>query len=72
LQQELHGLFVLAADNEAEALMAGASGLDLVMRVNSPEAAADQLQKILKPGDYLLLKASRAIALEKVIPLLDC
>ncbi len=68
----LDGLFVLAADNEADALMAGASGLDLVIRVDSPEAAADQLQKILKPGDYLLLKASRAIALEKVIPLLDC
>jgi UDP-N-acetylmuramoyl-tripeptide--D-alanyl-D-alanine ligase len=38
--------------------------------VESPEQAAEPLSQWLEPGDVLLLKASRGVALERLIPLL--
>ena len=51
--------------------MDGAAGLANVICVGSPEAAAEPLIQWLSPGDHVLLKASRGIALERLIPLLD-
>ena len=59
----------MAAEREASAVIDGAAGLAVVC-VDSPEAAAEPLKQWLSPGDYLLLKASRGIALERLIPLL--
>jgi len=39
--------------------------------VESPELAAEPLNHWLQPGDTLLLKASRGVALERLIPLLQ-
>ena len=55
---------------EAEAMKKGANGLPYVLVVSSPEDAAKPLNKLLSPGDYVLLKASRKVALERLIPLL--
>ena len=67
----LEGLVVVAPDAEAEALLAGAAGLPLLQRAATPEAAADPLRQWLQPGDHLLLKASRGVALERLLPLLN-
>jgi UDP-N-acetylmuramoyl-tripeptide--D-alanyl-D-alanine ligase len=40
--------------------------------VAEPEAAAAPLGAWLCPGDVVLLKASRAVALERLLPLLGC
>ncbi|HXY19920.1 MAG TPA: UDP-N-acetylmuramoyl-tripeptide--D-alanyl-D-alanine ligase [Gemmatimonadales bacterium] len=37
---------------------------------DTPEAAAGGLRELLRPGDVVLLKASRGVQLERVIPLL--
>ena len=50
--------------------MEGAAGLSKLVCVATPEAAAEPLKQWLSPGDHLLLKASRGIALERLIPLL--
>ena len=67
----LDGLVVVAEEPEARAVIAGAAGLANVICVDSPEAAAEPLSQWLSPGDHVLLKASRGIALERLIPLLD-
>ena len=66
----LDGLVVVAADPEASAVMQGAAGLSKLVCVATPEEAAQPLKQWLRPGDHLLLKASRGIALERLIPLL--
>ena len=66
----LDGLVVVAADPEASAVMEGAAGLSKLVCVATPEEAAEPLKQWLSPGDHLLLKASRGIALERLIPLL--
>lgn len=38
--------------------------------INLPEVTAEAIRKILKPGDVVLFKASRAVKLERVIELL--
>ena len=68
---ELDGLVVVAEEPEASALMQGAAGLSKLVCVASPEAAAEPLKQWLRPGDHVLLKASRGIALERLIPLLS-
>ena len=47
-----------------------ASPLDRFALVETPEQAAQSLNTWLQPGDTLLLKASRGVALERLIPLL--
>jgi UDP-N-acetylmuramoyl-tripeptide--D-alanyl-D-alanine ligase len=67
----IDGLIVLADALESKALMEGAKDIKLIYSVNSVDEAAKKLHSLLKSGDYLLLKASRAVALEKIIPLLQ-
>jgi UDP-N-acetylmuramoyl-tripeptide--D-alanyl-D-alanine ligase len=69
-QLDLAGLVIVDAGAEGEAMLAAANGLPRLERVTSPEAAAGPLAQWLEPGDVLLLKASRGVALERLIPLL--
>jgi len=66
----LDGLVVVAADPEATAMATAAASIQRLAVVNSPEAAADPLKQWLKAGDSVLLKASRGVALERLLPLL--
>jgi UDP-N-acetylmuramoyl-tripeptide--D-alanyl-D-alanine ligase len=66
----LDGLVIVAAGAEGEAMHAAAAGLPRLARVNQPEQALEPLSAWLDPGDVVLLKASRGVALERLIPLL--
>lgn len=66
----LDGLVVVAAGAEAQAMAEAASALPRVVVVDQPEQAAEPLRRWLCSGDVLLLKASRGVALERLIPLL--
>jgi len=66
----LAGLVVVADDVEAAALLAGAAGLPRLERAATPEAAEEPLRRWLQAGDHLLLKASRGVALERLLPCL--
>ncbi|QPN70362.1 UDP-N-acetylmuramoyl-tripeptide--D-alanyl-D-alanine ligase [Synechococcus sp. CBW1108] len=67
----LDGLVVVDGGLEGEAMLAAAQGLARLERVDTPAAAALPLGRWLEPGDVLLLKASRGVALEQLIPLLQ-
>ena len=67
----LDGLVVVAEGAEGEAMLAAAAGLPRLVGVASPEQAAPPLEQWLQPGDCLLLKASRGVALERLLPLLE-
>ena len=67
----IDGLVVVDSGAEGDAMVEAAEGLPLLARVMSPEAAADPLLQWLAPGDLLLLKGSRGVALEKLFPLLQ-
>lgn len=69
-QLGLDGLVVVDGGEEGAAMLAAAGGLARLARVATPEAAAAQLKGWLAPGDVLLLKASRGVALERLIPVL--
>ncbi|MFN9692250.1 MAG: hypothetical protein ACK550_00345, partial [Synechococcaceae cyanobacterium] len=60
----------VAAGTEGEAMRAAAAGLARLARVDQPEQAMEPLNAWLRPGDVVLLKASRGVALERLIPLL--
>ncbi len=67
----LDGLVIVDAGAEGRALEEGVGGrIDRLLRVDSPSAAADALAGWLEAGDTLLLKASRGVALEGVLPVL--
>ncbi|MEI8252004.1 MAG: Mur ligase family protein, partial [Synechococcus sp. ELA057] len=66
----LDGLVIVAAGAEGEAMLEAAAGLPRLLRVETPAAAAEPLRDWLAPGDVVLLKASRGVALERLIPLL--
>ena len=67
---KLDGLVVVAADPEAASMAAAAASLDRLAVVSMPEAAAQPLRHWLQSGDVVLLKASRGVALERLLPLL--
>jgi len=67
----LDGLLIVASGEEAQAMEAAAAGMPRLQRAASPEAAAAVLVGWLQPGDRVLLKASRGVALERAIPLLE-
>ena len=67
----LDGLVIVDGGEEGGAMQAAASGLPRLERVATPEAAAAPLKGWLAPGDVLLLKASRGVALERLIALLQ-
>jgi UDP-N-acetylmuramoyl-tripeptide--D-alanyl-D-alanine ligase len=52
-------------------MLEGAAGLERLVRVARPEEALEPLLGWLQPGDALLLKASRGVALERLLPLLQ-
>ena len=69
-QLDLDGLVIVVQGEEGAAMIAAATGLSRLRQVDCPEAAAEPLLQWLQPGDVLLLKASRGVALERLIPLL--
>ena len=66
----LSGLVVVAAGEEGDAMLEAAAGIAHLARVDTPEAAAAPLLEWLAPGDVVLLKGSRGVALEALLPLL--
>ena len=66
----LDGLVIVAAGDEGQAMLEGAAGMARLVRVDTPAEAAEPLANWLAPGDLLLLKASRGVALEQLMPLL--
>jgi len=70
LERGLDGLVVVASAPDARAIAEAASPLPRVVVVERPEQAAEPLARWLRSGDVLLLKASRGVALERLIPLL--
>ncbi len=66
----LDGLVIVDAGAEGQAMLAAAAGLPRLALVSSPAEAAEQLSTWIQPGDQLLLKASRGVALERILPLL--
>jgi UDP-N-acetylmuramoyl-tripeptide--D-alanyl-D-alanine ligase len=67
----LDGLVIVDGGEEGAAMLQAARGLTRLERVATPEAAAALLKGWLVPGDVLLLKASRGVALERLIALLQ-
>ena len=70
VQLGLDGLVLVDAGAEGAAMVEVAASLPNLQLVSSPEAAAAPLSAWLTSGDVLLLKASRGVALERLIPLL--
>jgi UDP-N-acetylmuramoyl-tripeptide--D-alanyl-D-alanine ligase len=66
----LDGLVVVSQGAEAEAMAAAAASMSRLAVVAQPEQAVEPLAAWLQSGDVLLLKASRGVALERLIPLL--
>lgn len=64
----LDGLVIVDGGAEGAAMIEAASGLERLAWVTTPEAAAEPLVRWLQPDDVLLLKASRGLALERLIP----
>ena len=68
-----HGFTALVTRGEmGEFIAKGAEdkGMTAVYRCKSHEEAADKLHELLQPGDTLLFKGSRGMAMEKIIDLL--
>ena len=64
------GLIICATGAEAEAMFLTAQSINYVELVSTPEEAAKPLHSWLRAGDSLLIKASRSIGLERLLPLL--
>jgi UDP-N-acetylmuramoyl-tripeptide--D-alanyl-D-alanine ligase len=67
----LDGLVIVDGGGEGAAMLEAAAGLERLLRVARPEEALEPLLGWLRPGDALLLKASRGVALERLLPLLQ-
>ncbi len=67
----LDGLVIVDAGAEGEAMQQGAGPLARLARVARPQEAVAPLADWLSAGDSLLLKASRGVALEQLLPLLE-
>ena len=67
----LDGLVIVDAGPEGAAMQQGAGPLSRLARVATPDDALTPLSDWLSPGDSLLLKASRGVALERLLPLLE-
>ena len=66
----LDGLVAVASGAEGAVMEDAAASLGCFARVDSPEQAVEPLSRWLRPHDTVLLKASRGVALERLIPLL--
>lgn len=71
VQLGLDGLVVVGEGAEAKAMATAASSLQRLAVVDRPEGAAKPLKDWLQAGDVVLLKASRGIELERLLPLLQ-
>ena len=67
----LDGLVIVDGGTEGRAMAAAAASLPRLAIVPTPLEAAEHLSSWLQSGDVLLLKASRGVALERLIPLLS-
>jgi UDP-N-acetylmuramoyl-tripeptide--D-alanyl-D-alanine ligase len=67
----LEGLVIVDGGAEGAAMLEAAAGLERLVRVERPEEALEPLLGWLRPGDALLLKASRGVALERLLALLQ-
>jgi UDP-N-acetylmuramoyl-tripeptide--D-alanyl-D-alanine ligase len=63
----LDGLLIVAGGPEGDAMLEAAAGMARLERVAEPEQGAERLAPWLRPGDALMLKASRGVALEKLL-----
>ena len=72
VQLGLDGLGLVDGGAEGKAMAEVASSLPHLQLVSHPEDAAAPLAAWLESGDVVLLKASRGVALERLIPLLPC
>ena len=70
VQLGLDGLVLVDGGEEGKAMAEVAAPLPHLQLVSHPEDAAVPLAAWLNSGDVLLLKASRGVALERLIPLL--
>ena len=70
VQLGLDGLVLVDGGAEGKAMAEVAASLPHLQLVSNPEDAAAPLAAWLNSGDVLLLKASRGVALERLIPLL--
>ncbi len=70
VQNKLDGIFIFSKGKEADAMFSIGSALPFCQVYDQLEKIAYELKSILKPGDNLLLKGSRKMGLEKLIPLL--
>ena len=66
----LDGLVTVTTGLEAKSMADASSKWPRFQQVETPEQAAEPLIEWLRPGDTVLLKASRGIALERLLPLL--
>ncbi|MGA1303622.1 MAG: UDP-N-acetylmuramoyl-tripeptide--D-alanyl-D-alanine ligase [Cyanobium sp.] len=66
----LDGLVVVDGGAEGDAMVEAAEGLPLLVRVAHAQEAAEPLLQWLEAGDVVLLKGSRGVALEILLPLL--
>ena len=64
----LDGLVVIAEGSEAEAMKIEARNLPRLAIVSTVEEAFSSLHPWIRPGDTVLLKASRVVELEKIFP----
>jgi UDP-N-acetylmuramoyl-tripeptide--D-alanyl-D-alanine ligase len=67
----LDGLLIVAGDPEGGVMLEAASGIPHLERVSDPEQGAERLAPWLQPGDGLMVKASRGVALEKLLRRLE-
>jgi UDP-N-acetylmuramoyl-tripeptide--D-alanyl-D-alanine ligase len=65
-QLNLDYLLILADPAESEAMVAGALGV-ATEEFDGHEAVVERLRQLVRPGDRLLFKASRAVALDRVV-----
>ncbi len=65
-QLNLDYLLILADPEAADALAAGAASIP-TEQIANPQALIERLQVLVKPGDRLLFKASRAVKLDQVL-----
>ena len=66
----LDGLVLVDGSAEGQAMAEAAASMKRLALVSTPEAASAPLTQWLQAGDVLLLKASRGVALERLMPLL--
>ena len=70
-QLEIEGIVIVSEGEEAKVMLEVTKHLKFSVIVSTPEAALPYLKSWLSAGDALLLKGSRAVGLERLLPLLQ-